>query len=250
MDGTTPCLSEGISGIDLVSNLGMPKDTFAVMCHQGTDTPIKRIYNLGFFPHAVDFVAKNCTKIQIAIKGESQKEMDLALQMTRLINPYDIGSYLKGIKLDQKKMEELIESSFGKKLVEDYFIKEDISRVVLVGDYDGIAILEQPALKSCIGWEYLDKFAVGSEKQGNGLGFHLLSYTVDSAHINHKKNGIFWRCSKNNPSLLWYHKKIKNLASKFGSLETEGWVVFYAGESSAPLEDIVNFAKNKKKTIV
>lgn len=126
--------------------------------------------------------------------------------------------------VDKKRLVELLDDSFGKKLdVDPYFdrINENIATVVIVGDYDGAAIIT---------WEYsegdkiayLDKFAIAKKNQGlPGLADVIFKIILQSHPVE-----LIWRSRKTNPVNKWYFERCCGCMS---APESQ-WKIFYTGE--------------------
>lgn len=114
--------------------------------------------------------------------------------------------------VDQQRLRTLIESSFGRRLVADYFERTRPFRVYVSENYRSAIILVREE-----GYAYLDKFAVLDEAQGEGLGRAV------------------WRVMREeNPQVFW-RSRHKNLINHFyyaesdGSYKQEKWKVFWYG---------------------
>lgn len=99
---------------------------------------------------------------------------------------------------DQRKIRQLIETAFGKRLIDDYFEKlpEDVEIFITDRDYRGVAIVipgeeGQPA--------YMDKLVVDPAERGHGIGDEL----VDKVREAHPE-GVYCRVRKDNKSIQWY----------------------------------------------
>ena len=134
----------------------------------------------------------------------------------------------------------------GKKLIESYFVTEPITHVVLEEDYDGAAIIEDHK-----GWAYMDKFAVNKNVEGNGLGSKIFSELLKLKNAGNfsKKSGLFWRCKIDNDKKEMYRKKIEE-NNESGCYCSEPFIVFWIGGPKDELHDIIDYALNKKETLV
>ncbi|MGO4779971.1 hypothetical protein AB4084_31310, partial [Lysobacter sp. 2RAB21] len=68
-------------------------------------------------------------------------------------------------QLDLVRLRSLIESAFGRKLVDDYFERTTLKQAYVSENYRAAVILIEAE-----GRTYLDKFAVLDDAQGEGLG--------------------------------------------------------------------------------
>ena len=114
--------------------------------------------------------------------------------------------------VDQARMRELIESSFGRKLVDDYFSRTMPYRIYVSENYRAAMILTQAE-----GMVYLDKFAVLDDAQGEGLG-----------------RGVWLVMREENPSLFWRSRHGNQInqfyyAESDGCYKQERWKVFWYG---------------------
>lgn len=146
---------------------------------------------------------------------------------------FDLGTYPGKLKLenlfndgyiDKKRFIDLINDSFGKELdTEKYFarINSSLATVILVGDYDGAAIIT---------WEsyndekvaYLDKFAISKKNQGlPGLADVIFKVILQSHPFE-----LIWRSRKNNPVNKWYFERCCGSLSNPDSQ----WKIFFTGE--------------------
>lgn len=116
----------------------------------------------------------------------------------------------KGI--DQARLRELIESSFGRSLAADYFecvqprsvyVSENYRAAMIITDEDGLA--------------YLDKFAVLADAQGEGLGRAVWQ----AMHADHPQ--LFWRSRRDNPVNAFYDVECD------GAIKKLHWKVYWYG---------------------
>lgn len=114
--------------------------------------------------------------------------------------------------VDQARMRALIESSFGRTLVEDYFQRTRPYRVYVSENYRAAMILTQED-----GLVYLDKFAVLDDAQGEGLGRAV--WLV----MREENPRLFWRSRHGNPINHFYY------AESDGCYKQERWKVFWYG---------------------
>jgi len=120
---------------------------------------------------------------------------------------------LEGV--DRPRLQGLLESSFQRALVEDYFDNRRFVRIYVTESYRATAILthEGPI-------PYLDKFAVTSKAQGEGLAASLWE------RLRKDNPKLFWRSRIDNHAInSWYFSKSD------GSLRDARWIVFWYGLS-------------------
>jgi bifunctional N-acetylglutamate synthase/kinase len=136
--------------------------------------------------------------------------------------------------VDLVRMRELIESSFGRTLVADYFEKTKPYRIYISENYRTALILTQEE-----GFAYLDKFAVLDDAQGEGLGRAVW-------HVMREENPqLFWRSRHNNQVNIFYY------AESDGCYKQEKWKVFWYGiDAFADIERCVAHCKTRTPTLV
>jgi bifunctional N-acetylglutamate synthase/kinase len=116
--------------------------------------------------------------------------------------------------VDRERMRSLIESSFGRKVVDDYFDRTTPYRVYVSENYRVAMILTQEN-----GLVYLDKFAVLDDAQGEGLGRAV--WLV----MREENPSLFWRSRHGNQINHFYY------AESDGCYKQERWKVFWYGLS-------------------
>ena len=136
--------------------------------------------------------------------------------------------------VDLARMRELIESSFGRKLVAGYFEDTRPYRVYISENYRTALILVREE-----GFAYLDKFAVLDDAQGEGLGRAVW-------HVMREENPqLFWRSRHNNPVNIFYY------AESDGCYKQEQWKVFWYGmDDFADIERCVAHCRTRTPTLV
>lgn len=125
--------------------------------------------------------------------------------------------------VDSRRLVELLNDSFGKTLqTDEYFerLKHCLATIIIVGDYDGAAIVTHEEAPGGAVVPYLDKFAISSKNQGlPGLADIIFKLVIS----NHRDE-LLWRSQKNNPVNKWYFERC------VGSLCDAQWRVFFTGE--------------------
>jgi bifunctional N-acetylglutamate synthase/kinase len=114
--------------------------------------------------------------------------------------------------VDLERMRTLIESSFGRKVVDDYFQRTKPHRIYVSENYRAAMILTQED-----GLVYLDKFAVLDDAQGEGLGRAV--WLV----MREENPSLFWRSRHGNQINHFYY------AESDGCYKQERWKVFWYG---------------------
>ncbi|EPY88889.1 N-acetylglutamate synthase, mitochondrial [Camelus ferus] len=134
--------------------------------------------------------------------------------------------------LNQGRLVNLVNASFGKKLRDDYLasLRPRLHSVYYSEGYNAAAILTtEPVLG---GTPYLDKFVVSSSRQGQGSGQMLWE------RLRQDLQTLFWRSRVTNPINPWYFKHSD------GSFSNKQWIFFWFG--LADIRDsyeLVNHAK-------
>lgn len=115
-------------------------------------------------------------------------------------------------QLDLDRLRTLIESSFGRTLVPEYFDNTRLLRAYVSENYRTAVILTDED-----GRTYLDKFAVLDEAQGEGLGRAVWNV------MREETPQLFWRSRHGNPVNHFYY------AESDGCYKQEKWKVFWYG---------------------
>ena len=119
--------------------------------------------------------------------------------------------------VDLARMRTLIESSFGRTLVPDYFERTRPYRIYVSENYRAAMILTMEHADGEQGLPYLDKFAVLDEAQGEGLGRAVWQV------MREENPQLFWRSRHNNQVNIFYY------AESDGCLKQPRWKVFWYG---------------------
>lgn len=119
--------------------------------------------------------------------------------------------------IDTPRLRVLLEECFGRKLDGAYFEHKAPYRVYLADSYRATAIL---TLED--GVPYLDKFAVTSEAQGEGIGGSIWQ------RLRRENPKMFWRARAENPVNGWYAQNADGL------YKTAKWWVFWCGMTGFP----------------
>ncbi len=115
-------------------------------------------------------------------------------------------------ELDRARLKQLIESSFGRELVPEYFDKTHLLRAYVSENYRTAVILTDEAEGV-----YLDKFAVLDEAQGEGLGRAVWNV------MREETPQLFWRSRHNNQVNIFYY------AESDGCYKQDKWKTFWFG---------------------
>ena len=114
--------------------------------------------------------------------------------------------------IDTSRLRSLLEECFGRALDDGYFLEKDPFRVYLAESYRATAILTLEG-----GVPYLDKFAVTTEAQGEGIGGSIWQ------RMRRENPKLFWRSRAKNPINPWYAQNADGL------YKTDDWWVFWCG---------------------
>ncbi len=119
--------------------------------------------------------------------------------------------------IDRPRLRDLLELCFGRELDPRYFTMKKPYAIYLADSYRATAVFtrEDPL-------PYLDKFAVTTEAQGEGIGGSIWK------RVCRDIPKFFWRSRANNPVNDWYADKAD------GSYKTDAWSVYWCGTRSFP----------------
>lgn len=115
-------------------------------------------------------------------------------------------------QLDLVRLRSLIESAFGRKLVDEYFERTTLKQAYVSENYRAAVILIEAE-----GRTYLDKFAVLDDAQGEGLGRAVWQV------MREQNPSVFWRSRHGNSVNPFYYSESD------GCLKQEKWKVFWYG---------------------
>lgn len=142
-------------------------------------------------------------------------------------------------QLDLERLRTLIESSFGRRLVPDYFERTKLFRAYVSENYRAALILTREPFAGGSRIAYLDKFAVAEDAQGEGLG--RAAWQVMRAD----NPALFWRSRHGNGVNEFY------AAEADGSFKQPRWNVFWYGlESFAQIEGSVEHCRARPATLM
>ncbi|MGO1068221.1 acetylglutamate kinase [Lysobacter sp. CA199] len=115
-------------------------------------------------------------------------------------------------QLDLARLRSLIESAFGRRLIDDYFERTTLKQAYVSQNYRAAVILIEAE-----GRTYLDKFAVLDDAQGEGLGRAVWQV------MREQNPSVFWRSRHGNAVNPFYYSESD------GCLKQEKWKVFWYG---------------------
>lgn len=136
--------------------------------------------------------------------------------------------------IDLPRLKGLIESSFGRKLTDDYFQATTPFRVYVSEHYRAAVVLTREGELA-----YMDKFAVSEEAQGEGLGRAMW----DVMRADNPR--LFWRSRRGNAINEFY------FANAEGARKQGDWTVFWYGlEAWDEMRFAVSHALERRATLV
>ena len=131
------------------------------------------------------------------------------------------------------KLKTLVETSFQKKLCQDYFQQTKIHKAYITYCYRAAAIVTFEN-----GIPFLDKFVVGEDAKGEGLGKTIW------AKLRKELPQLFWRATPNNPINNFYYQKAD------GCFKSDQWITFWYGvKNFDSIEKCVNYTDQKTATL-
>lgn len=154
-------------------------------------------------------------------------------------------------KLDLTKMKDILDRSFHRALdLEHYMnrINGKIATIIVIGDYEGIAILTYEGPKDNQ-FVYLDKFAVLPHLKGS-LG---ISDIIFNLMFKKFPDEVVWRSRKDNVVNKWYFQRsvaVIDLSIDIGNKNQEDsqFKLFYYGEPKSAEKNINNFQRLQEFT--
>ena len=114
--------------------------------------------------------------------------------------------------VDLNKLTDLLETSFGRKLVPGYYNKTPLSVAYISESYRAAALITEGQPLAC-----MDKFAVTEKAQGEGLGRAVW----DCVRENHPS--LYWRARPDNAVNNFYFRQAD------GFVRSGEWLVFWYG---------------------
>lgn len=127
--------------------------------------------------------------------------------------------------IDESKLLLMIDDSFGKRLVREDYVKRlniCLDCVIIIGNYDGGAIITREETSDGHKVPYLDKFAITKKNQG----LPSLADVIFKLMLQAYPEELIWRSRNSNPVNKWYFERCNGTYHKPGS----NWKLFYAGE--------------------
>jgi len=168
-----------------------------------------------------------------------KKGIPILIHMSKTCdNGLDLEDMDRKGKINLKKLQFLVEDSFGRKLdLKNYLrrINGHVSGLIIAGNYQGCAILtwEKSLSDKNRKIAYLDKFAVLKRLQG----LPGLADIVFKAMLVNFKEELIWRSRKTNPVNKWYFDRSKANYS----IPNSNWRMFYSGYKPPSEKDIRDY---------
>jgi acetylglutamate kinase len=135
--------------------------------------------------------------------------------------------------LDLPRLQGLIESAFGRRLLPDYFQSTRLLRAYVSENYRAAVILTDEG-----GHTYLDKFAVLDDAQGEGLGRAVWQV------MREQTSRLFWRSRRGNAVNPFY------FGESDGCVKLAKWKVFWYGiDDFADIERCVAHCRERAPTL-
>ena len=140
---------------------------------------------------------------------------------------HTIQAFTRRADVDETRLLELIEESFGRSLTGTDFLNE-VTHFYLEAEYRGaVLLIERP--DGC----YLSKFAVGKGARGAGVAQELW----EEARAHHPV--IYWRSRSDNSINRWYARLSEGM-QKF-----DRWTVFWAGARPQDLPGVMRYCLDR-----
>ena len=137
-------------------------------------------------------------------------------------------------ELDRVRLQALIESAFGRRLLPGYFDHTRLLRAYVSENYRVALILVEEG-----GHAYLDKFAVLDEAQGEGIGRAVWQV------MREETPRLFWRSRRGNPVNAFY------FAESDGCIKLPEWKVFWYGfDDFDEVVRCVEHARTRARTLL
>ncbi|MEZ5464377.1 MAG: acetylglutamate kinase [Lysobacteraceae bacterium] len=136
--------------------------------------------------------------------------------------------------VDRQRLTALIESSFGRRLVPDYFERTPLWRLYVSENYRAAIVLTRED-----GVPHMDKFAVADDAQGEGLGRAIWQV------MQQEVGSLFWRSRRRNAVNGFYAEESD------GVIKGNPWNVYWYGlEDFAAIEAAVAHCRERPATLV
>lgn len=134
-------------------------------------------------------------------------------------------SLVKENQIDKAKFLLMIDDSFGKCLQRTEYVERlnrSLDCIILIGDYDGGAVITKEEMENGCKIPYLDKFAITKKNQG----LPSLADVIFKLMLQAYQEEIIWRSRNLNPVNKWYFERCNGSFHESGS----AWKLFFAGD--------------------
>jgi hypothetical protein len=151
-----------------------------------------------------------------------------------IIRPGSRIDHVQGTEgVDTKRLLELIDGAFGKKLRDPEGALAAASDIFIESRYRGAVLLEDhPAGK------YLSKFTVGTQARGEGVAQELWDTACEP------QAALFWRSKSTNPINQWYERHATGLH------RNGAWTVFWRGVAPERLPEIIAYSLERPSDFI
>ncbi|MCE9597662.1 MAG: hypothetical protein K8S54_06805 [Spirochaetia bacterium] len=145
-----------------------------------------------------------------------------------IFRPMSAILHLKtGRELDERRLIDLLETSFQKKLKNQEFLT-NVTDFYLEANYRGAVLLE-----SVPAGTYLSKFAVSTQARGDGIAQDLWDAVAKD------QGSFFWRARRGNSIEKWY-ARIADGFQRSGK-----WVIFWKNVEPHRLPDVIRYCEER-----
>lgn len=138
---------------------------------------------------------------------------------------FTFRNLVKDNLIDQERLFNLMNDSFGKILAtEEYLnrIDNSLATIIVVGDYDGAAIVTWEYLRSGAKVACLDKFAIAKKNQGLPSLADIIFKLISLSH----QLELIWRSRISNPVNKWYFDRCCGSVN----IPDSHWKLFFTGD--------------------
>lgn len=151
--------------------------------------------------------------------------------------PVKIISYEKATIEEKEIVKDIIEKTFEKRLIDNYF-NSKFKTILLDESHRGVIILQDHPTAV-----YMDKFAVLPTYQNMGIGA-----TLYAEALNISEGKMFWRCNPKNSIKEWYF----DIATKNngGCINIDDWIIYWTNLKIQEISSCVDYASKKKRTLL
>lgn len=149
---------------------------------------------------------------------------------------FDLRRQAKVGNVNLTQLKGLIEDSFKRRIDFDHYLdrlRSQVAALIVVGNYDGAAIVTWEKSPSGYRVPYLDKFSVHPKSQGaQGVADIMLIQMVRRLF----RHEVIWRSRASNPVNKWYFERARG----YLRIPDSEWIVFWICDlEKAPLDEYV-----------